>query len=639
MLRSHFPRTKASDWFAPAIFAVALAITVACYAPGVTGSYHFDDAPNLAGLAEVGGFQSGISFITEGTSGPLGRPISLMTFAGQAYAWPDSPETFLKTNVAIHLLNGALVLWLLTLISRARGSAQDHGQVVAALGSTIWLLLPILASSSLLIIQRMATLSATFMLAGLVSYLASRILAQRRPVVGLMAMTASIGAGTALAVLTKETGALLPAYALVIECTLLSRPKRITTRLWRLWRSTVLALPCVILAIYVIAQVQYSDPMITRRGFDAGDRFLTQLHILWHYLRQSFVPEITQLGPFHDDQQVYTTWFTIQSGLVVLSWVAIATSALYLRKRYPLYSFAVAWFLAGHFLESTFLPLELYFEHRNYMPLIGPCMAIAAAVVASHKKCPKIVVTLVSAYTATLAITLYSFTSLWGSPALAAEMWSIHKPESRRATQYLSEQLQITGDYGTAQRVLSSYSERHPNDAGVRLQVLGLSCITNSGEPDALVTHMLNELTATSFSHALSGSLHTMHRLLRDGHCQSLDNATIYMLARALAQNPNFTAHPIVGHNLHILMAELMIEERDLETTMMHIERALSSYRAVSTVRFGAEVLVSAGLYTEAITFVKETYDHVPRNPIRAANWRRQLNDLVSDIERIIAER
>ena len=31
-------------------------------------------------------------------------------------------------------------------------------------------------------------------------------------------------------------------------------------------------------------------------------------------------------------------------------------------------SFALAWFLAGHVLESTFVPLELVHEHRNYLP-------------------------------------------------------------------------------------------------------------------------------------------------------------------------------------------------------------------------------------------------------------------------------
>lgn len=34
-------------------------------------------------------------------------------------------------------------------------------------------------------------------------------------------------------------------------------------------------------------------------------------------------------------------------------------------------AFGIAWFLIGHSLESSFIPLELVHEHRNYLPLFG----------------------------------------------------------------------------------------------------------------------------------------------------------------------------------------------------------------------------------------------------------------------------
>ena len=40
-------------------------------------------------------------------------------------------------------------------------------------------------------------------------------------------------------------------------------------------------------------------------------------------------------------------------------------------RRFPLAAFGIAWFLIGHSLESTFIPLELVHEHRNYLPLFG----------------------------------------------------------------------------------------------------------------------------------------------------------------------------------------------------------------------------------------------------------------------------
>ncbi len=56
--------------------------------------------------------------------------------------------------------------------------------------------------------------------------------------------------------------------------------------------------------------------------------------------------------------------------------LGLILTALVRRKKWPLFAFAVLWFFAGHALESTFLPLEYFFEHRNYLPLLGPIFAL-----------------------------------------------------------------------------------------------------------------------------------------------------------------------------------------------------------------------------------------------------------------------
>src|SRR5690606_28740337 len=56
--------------------------------------------------------------------------------------------------------------------------------------------------------------------------------------------------------------------------------------------------------------------------------------------------------------------------------LAIASAlAVVVRKRAP--GIFVGWFffLAAHLVESSFLPLELYFEHRNYLPALGLSIA------------------------------------------------------------------------------------------------------------------------------------------------------------------------------------------------------------------------------------------------------------------------
>ena len=52
----------------------------------------------------------------------------------------------------------------------------------------------------------------------------------------------------------------------------------------------------------------------------------------------------------------------------------------------PLVSFGIAWFLIGHGMESTFLPLEIAHEHRNYLPLFGILLAVVSVLVRTLEK-------------------------------------------------------------------------------------------------------------------------------------------------------------------------------------------------------------------------------------------------------------
>ena len=42
------------------------------------------------------------------------------------------------------------------------------------------------------------------------------------------------------------------------------------------------------------------------------------------------------------------------------------------KNRFPILSFGILWYLAGHLLESTVIRLQIIFEHRNYLPSYGP---------------------------------------------------------------------------------------------------------------------------------------------------------------------------------------------------------------------------------------------------------------------------
>ena len=43
-----------------------------------------------------------------------------------------------------------------------------------------------------------------------------------------------------------------------------------------------------------------------------------------------------------------------------------------------LIGYGILFFLAGHALESSIFPLEIYFEHRNYLPAVGLALALVS---------------------------------------------------------------------------------------------------------------------------------------------------------------------------------------------------------------------------------------------------------------------
>ncbi|HEY9110346.1 MAG TPA: hypothetical protein VIM92_01045, partial [Rhodanobacteraceae bacterium] len=230
--------------FALALIAL-LAITWWAYHPGLSGDFLFDDFANLPAIGATGPVDNWAAFwryITSGAADPTGRPLTLLTFLIDARDWPASPYPFKVTNLVLHLVNGALLAWVLwrlgaalattspissfrtprggdpesvsssgspgpaagdrivgvnktdsgfdpaarpgmtsTAVAPGRRCAapgmmmDEKGIAIAALfGAGAWLLHPLFVSTTLYIVQREAMLPATFVLIGVLGWMASR---------------------------------------------------------------------------------------------------------------------------------------------------------------------------------------------------------------------------------------------------------------------------------------------------------------------------------------------------------------------------------------------------------------------------------------------------------------------------------
>lgn len=367
-----------------ALLAIA-ALTVTVYWPGLNGPFLFDDnihirkneQVHITDLSPASLHQAWNSSLTPGR---WHRELAQLSFGINHAVSGLSTFGFKATNLAIHLLNGLLIYLLSRLLLRAvtgsRGEtvADSRHEWFALAVTAMWLLHPLNLTTVLYVVQRMTQLSTLFMLLGLALYVSGRLQMARRN--GGMASVLLAFPVAAFGLLAKENAALFPVLLGTLELTLLrgldrGKSRRALQAVWLLG----IALPIVLGAIYLLTHpgiINYAT-----RPFSMEERLLTQARVLWLYLQLMLIPSTQSLGFMHDD-------FPLSHGLTdpistlpaVLSWPLLLLAALLFARRFPLPAFTVLFFLGAHALESSLFPLELVFEHRNYLALLAPLFAL-----------------------------------------------------------------------------------------------------------------------------------------------------------------------------------------------------------------------------------------------------------------------
>jgi protein O-mannosyl-transferase len=117
------------------------------------------------------------------------------------------------------------------------------------------------------------------------------------------------------------------------------------------------------------------------------ERLLTQPRVLLFYLSQLFYPVPFRLSIEHDialSTSALHPWSTLPSMLAVVFLIALAIKKY---RSWPFLSFGVLFFFLNHLIESSIIPLELVFEHRNYIPSMFLFVPLASGLCAILDYC------------------------------------------------------------------------------------------------------------------------------------------------------------------------------------------------------------------------------------------------------------
>ncbi|MDX1736183.1 MAG: hypothetical protein R3228_17535, partial [Halioglobus sp.] len=254
---------------------------------------------------------------------------------------------------------------------------------------------------------------------------------------------------------------------------------------------------------------------------------------------QLLLPDLPRMGVFHDDY-VFSTSLTAPPATLwaVAAWalLAIACVVLLRWRAGQLAVCGVLVFLVGHALESTVFSLELYFEHRNYLPGLGLFLLVLAALgglAARWPQCATPLLAWMSVWLLLLAAQTGSQVQVWSSAPLLRLNHVTWHPDSFRANEEMAVHLASVGALDAALQ----YSRRagelgtHERRGDRQLREIAMHCLTGTPVPPERFRQLGTADPRRPF--AVVTNMHGVAQILRGGTC---DPAELLALADRMAE-------------------------------------------------------------------------------------------------------
>ena len=531
------------------LLVITCAATLTLYAPGLAPLLVLDDYPSIEPLLKTGATAVHWRDVLVSPTGPLGRPIAMLSFlfdraihGGDLIAWK-------RTNLGLHLVIGWGIFALVYRIFRLHN--QKAPAVFAWFVTAAWLLHPLQISTVLYTVQRMTQLSALFCIFGMLSYMQARsAVLDTRTRRALLASPFVVW--LPLAAFSKENGALLPLFLILLEATVLRSTPDPCQRPLR-WAFAVYLGGLCLGGMMVLTNIfgEGAAAVLQRRGFTAYEHLLTQPRVLLEYLHQILFPARSTLGFFHDDialsHGLLAPPVTAFAGLLHLGLLGLCWR---LRARLPVCAFGCGLFYAGHLLESSLIPLELMFEHRNYLPSLG--ILLAAVALVGRLRSPLLIRTSWVTGLGMLGVFALVSNSVvrdWSDPArFYRAAFAVH-PDSAVARAEWAELLTVAGHYEEAGSVLAESP-----DPAARLQMWVLNCRSTGALPAAMLDPQVLETLPHVSVYAVTAMTELANQAL-DGGCDT-DLATLARMLAAVAGD--IRVWPPFRYRLFVYRAHLL---------------------------------------------------------------------------------
>jgi tetratricopeptide (TPR) repeat protein len=358
-------------------FVALLVIVLTIYSNTFHASWHFDDKINILTneplhLKELN--WSSIKktfFAAPNNDGQIYRPVACLSFALNYYVGEDNVLGYHIVNFSVHLLASLfLFLFLYETLNlpllKARYGPDSY--FISLLASVLWAINPVQIQAVTYIVQRMASMAGMFYIMSMYFYLRGRI-AEDKLHQGIYFFLCLIAA--ALAFGSKENAAMLPISIFLFDLFIIQGLSKKNIK-----RNSIILLILVLVPLALALLLKGPSIFSTQnllsgyeiRAFTLTERLLTEPRIILFYVSLLLYPMPGRLCINHDIAISHSLIDPPTTAVSILIILGILSLSIAKSRQWPFVSYCIIFFFANHLIESSIFPLELVFEHRNYIP-------------------------------------------------------------------------------------------------------------------------------------------------------------------------------------------------------------------------------------------------------------------------------
>lgn len=312
----------------------------------------------------------------------VNRLIPLLTFALDHLISNGNIIQYHITNIIIHVATAITIYFLIINLLSANNIKllveNTNKRLFAFMVSAIWALNPVQTNAVTYLVQRMTSMAALFYIAAILMYVKTRKSESKNKKCLYILLCVAF---SVFSFVSKENSATLPIAIWMIEYFFFNNEIfiKFLNKIKPLFIYASVALLTLLLPPFYYTFNNMISGYATR-SFTLTERLLTESRVISYFISLLLAPFPWRLNIDYDFPISKSLISPPQTIISILTIFIIIMTCVRLRKKLPLVAFGFLFFFLNLIIESTFVPLEIIFEHRLYLPSVGFFIGIVSLI-------------------------------------------------------------------------------------------------------------------------------------------------------------------------------------------------------------------------------------------------------------------